>query len=371
LGICGSGCASSRRVKVFHCDHCGHLLFFENIECVSCHHRLAFLPDLRLVGSLDPDADGLWRSPLQRAAGRAYRLCSNYTDNHVCNWAVRSDDASPLCTSCRLTRVIPDLTNPEYRTAWYRVEAAKRRLVFTLMGLGLPVRNRDEDPERGLAFEFKADPPEPGAPRVFTGHAAGVITINIAEADDAERERRRVSMHEPYRTLLGHVRHEIGHYYWERLVVDGAELEQFRAVFGDERREYGDALRRHYACGPPPDWQVRFVSAYAAAHPWEDWAETFAHYLHMVDTLETAEACGLSLSPRRGDEPSLQRISSGDANAAVTFEHLLESWFPVTYAINNLNRSLGVPDGYPFVLADLAIGKLRYVHDVVERARVA
>lgn len=356
-------------MKVFHCDHCGHLLFFENVECVSCHHRLAFLSDLRVVGSLDQDSDGVWRSPLSRAAGGAYRLCRNYTDNQVCNWAVPSDDPNPLCLSCRLTRVIPDLTRPEYHAPWYRLEIAKRRLVFTLTELGLPVRNREDDPEHGLGFEFKADPPEANSPRVLTGHAGGVITINIAEADDAERERRRVSMHEPYRTLLGHFRHEVGHYYWERLVADGAELEQFRAVFGDERREYAEALRRHYDYGPPPDWQMRFVSAYAAAHPWEDWAETFAHYLHMVDTLETAEACGLSLWPQRRDEPSLQRVPSAGGNAAVSFERLLESWFPVTYAINNLNRSLGVADGYPFVLADPAIEKLRCVHDVVERAR--
>jgi len=358
-------------VKVFHCDHCGHLLFFENVECVNCHHRLAFLPDLRVIGSLDHDSDDSWSSPLPRAAGRAYRLCRNYTDHQVCNWAVPSDDPNPLCMSCRLTRVIPDLTTPEYRAAWYRLETAKRRLVFTLTGLGLPVRNREDEPEHGLAFEFKADPPNPDAPRILTGHARGVITINIVEADDAERERHRVSMHEPYRTLLGHVRHEVGHYYWQRLVADRGELERFRAVFGDERRDYGEALRRHYQCGPPPDWQVRFVSAYATAHPWEDWAETFAHYLHMVDTLETADACGLSLSPRRGDEPSLRRVPSDATDAATGFEHLLERWFPVTYVINNLNRSLGVADGYPFVLADLAVEKLRYVHDVVEQARVS
>lgn len=349
-------------MKVFHCDHCGHLLFFENVECVSCRHRLAYLPDLRLVGSLDEDAEG-WRSPLPKAAGRRYRLCRNYTDHEVCNWAVGADDPNPLCISCRLTRVIPDLATPEHRVAWYRVETAKRRVVFTLTGLGLPLRNREEDPEAGLAFEFLADPPEPDAPRILTGHAGGVITINIAEADDAERERRRASMHEPYRTLLGHLRHEIGHYYWDRLIAGEAAVEEFRTLFGDERRDYSQALRQHYAEGPPPDWHAWFVSAYAAAHPWEDWAETFAHYLHMVDTLETAESCGLSLLPRRGDEPSLLPA----VEHPKTFEQLLERWFPVTYTINNLNRSLGVADGYPFVLADAAIEKLRFVHNLLDR----
>src|SRR5207302_77798 len=134
----------------------------------------------------------------------------------------------------------------------------------------------------------------------------GVITLNVAEADDAQREKRRLQMHEPYRTLLGHFRHEIAHYYWDRLVKDGPLRDGFRARFGDEREDYGAALRRHYQQGPPADWQARFVSAYASAHPWEDWAETWAHYLHMADALETAIACGLSLRPRRGDEPSLK-----------------------------------------------------------------
>jgi hypothetical protein len=355
-------------MKVFHCDHCGYLLFFENTECVHCKHKLAYLPDLADLGSLEPVGDGLWRSPLPAARGRSYRLCRNYSDMDVCNWAVASDDPDPLCVSCRLTRLIPDVSDPAAKLAWYRLEGAKRRLVFTLAGFELPLGPRSAatgDP--GLAFEFKADPPDPSAPRVMTGHAGGVITVNIAEADDAERERRRAAVHEPYRTLLGHMRHESGHYYWDRLIREQPSLEAFRGLFGDERADYGASLRTHYEQGPPADWQSRFVSAYASSHPWEDWAETWAHYLHMVDALETAAACGLSLQPWRTDEPALASVPAVFGSRRQPFEPVIESWFPLTYALNNLNRGLGLVDSYPFVLSPPAIDKLRFVHDVIAR----
>jgi hypothetical protein len=355
-------------MKIFHCDHCGQLLFFENTECVTCGHRVAYLPDLRLVGSLDPDGDDRWRSPLRKAARNGYRLCQNYKIEHVCNWAVPADDDSPLCVSCRITRVIPDLADPAHRSAWYLLEAAKRRLLFTLIELGLPMPNRYVDPERGLTFEFRADTAPDGAP-VLTGHAGGVITVNIAEADDAEREKRRKAMHEPYRTLLGHMRHESGHYYWDRLIAGTPEVDEFRTLFGDERPDYAAALKAHYEHGAPADWQERFVSAYASAHPWEDWAETWAHYLHMVDTLETAAACGLSLRPRRRDEPALHKLPYPTSPKPAAFDRLIESWFPLTYMLNNLNRGLGLADAYPFVLAPAAVAKLKFIADVVGRAR--
>lgn len=353
-------------MNIFHCDHCGQLIFFENVQCVACGHLLAYLPDLEVVGSLEPAGEGLWRSPLPRAAGRTYRLCANYTQENVCNWTVSAGDPDPLCQSCRLTRVIPDLNQPGHKEAWFRLEAAKRRLVYTLLHLRLPVRSKLEDPQNGLAFEFLADAGPAGKDNpVLTGHANGVITINVAETDDAERERRRVSLHEPYRTLLGHFRHEIGHYYWDRLIRDSDRLPAFRALFGDERQDYGEALKRHYEQGPPADWQTRYVTAYACAHPWEDWAETWAHYLHMVDTLQTASACGLTLRPRRQDEPTMKAAPNPLDARPDRFADLMANWFPLTYVLNNLNRGMGLPDGYPFVLADPAIEKLRFVHDTV------
>ena len=196
---------------------------------------------------------------------------------------------------------------------------------------------------------------------MLTGHADGVITVNIAEADDAEREKRRAAMHEPYRTLLGHMRHESGHYFWDRLIKGTVEIEEFRSLFGDERADYAQSLSAHYERGAQADWQERFVSEYASSHPWEDWAETWAHYLHMVDTLETAAVCGLSLKPRRRDEPALPKMPQPESSQPAAFDLLIDSWFPLTYVLNNLNRGLGLVDAYPFVLSPPVVAKLRFV----------
>jgi hypothetical protein len=353
-------------MDIFHCDHCGQPVFFENITCVRCGHRLAYLPDVGQMASLESLPDGLWHS--LAATGTEYRLCANYTGYDVCNWAVKASDENPLCLSCRLTRLIPNLDVPGNREAWYRLEVAKRRLLYTLLKLGLPLADRQTDPCCGLAFELVADASGPRHPPAVTGHSDGVITINIAEADDAERERRRIALNEPYRTLLGHFRHEIGHYYWDRLVKDSERLEAFRARFGDERQDYPSALRAHYEHGPREDWQAQFVSAYATSHPWEDWAETWAHYLHVTDTVETGSASGIAVRPRHAGEPALKQFPAEARTRDTPFDRLVESWFPLTYVLNNLNRALGLPDGYPFVLSEPAIEKMRFVHDTIEAA---
>jgi len=349
-------------MKIFHCDHCQQLVFFENVQCLKCYRPLAYLPDLGVVGSLEPVRPGIWRCPIQRVTEQTYRLCENYDRENICNWAVLIEDTHPLCRSCRLTRVIPDLSRQGHKEAWYRLEVAKRRLVYSLLSLGLPLENRVDNPTQGLAFEFLADSVASQAGPRLTGHLNGVIVINVAEADDAEREKRRHQMHEPYRTLLGHFRHESGHYYWDRLVKGRDRICAFRNLFGDERKDYAEALRRHYE-GISVDWQQRFVSGYASTHPWEDWAETWAHYLHMSDALETAAACGLTLRPHRTDEPSLK--ASAQVGPQASFDRMIDDWFPLTYALNNLNRGLGLPDSYPFVLSPLAIDKLRFVHDTL------
>jgi len=345
-------------VKVFHCDHCGALVFFENVKCVNCGHALAFLPDIAVVGSLEQSGNE-WISPLPQNRGKQYRLCANYLQYDICNWAVEASDPQALCQSCRLTTIVPDISDPNLRTAWYKLEVAKRRMVYSLMALKLPLQTKAEAPVQGLAFEFKAEGPEP----VLTGHDDGIITINANEADDSERERRRNLLHEPYRTLLGHFRHEIGHYYWDRLIANSDKLLAFRALFGDEQQDYGAALQRHYEQGPPANWQDNYVSSYSTSHPWEDWAETWAHYLHMYDTLETAAACGLMLKPKRRDEPTLQ--SAPTTASAVEFDSMIENWFPLTYALNSLNRGLGLSDAYPFVLSAAAIAKLKFVHEAI------
>ena len=358
-----------RAMRTFHCDHCSQLLFFENFACVSCGRQVAYLQDLQTIGSLDGAGDGTWTSPLPAARGRTYRLCANYAQHDVCNWALPVDEPDSLCRSCRLTRVIPDLSRPGNREAWYKMEVAKRRMVYTLIELGLPLRSKVEDPAHGLSYEFLADPDHPDAPKPLTGHASGVVTINLAEADDAERERRRLQLHEPYRTLLGHFRHEVGHYYWDVLIAGSPRLDAFRELFGDEREDYGQALERHYQQGAPADWQQRFVSQYASSHAWEDWAETWAHYVHVVDTLETAASIGLAMRPRRADDPAFE--TDPRRGLPGTFEQMVDDWFPLTYALNSLNRGLGLPDGYPFVLSQQQIAKLRFVHDTIAAAAVA
>jgi hypothetical protein len=349
-------------MRVFHCDYCDHLVFFENVQCVRCGKQLAWLQDKRCIGALEPADGGVFRRLDGDSETQFYKLCGNYSQYQVCNWAIPADSAATLCMSCALNRVIPDLSQPGAAEAWYRIETAKRRLVYTLKDLGAPLRSKMEDPEAGLAFDFLAE--VPGAPPVLTGHSNGVITINVAESDDAEREKRRQALHEPYRTLLGHFRHESGHYYWDRLVRNSDCLASFRELFGDEREDYAEALERHYQQGAPPDWSQRFISAYASSHAWEDWAETWAHYLHMRDTLDTAAACGLSLRPVKRNRPSMV---ARPLTESTPFERIIDDWFSITYVLNNLNRGLGLADAYPFVLSTMAIEKLRFIHDTVSK----
>jgi hypothetical protein len=296
--------------------------------------------------------------------GANWKACGNARPA-LCNWLIPAADDHAFCTACDLNRTIPDLGisgNPE---RWQRLEAAKRRLIYALLRLGLPLRSRKEGQDRSLAFDFLADARD--AP-VMTGHDDGLITINIAEADSAERERRRVELGEPYRTLLGHLRHEVGHYYWDLLVRDAGKVEAARAVFGDEGEDYQAALERHYREGPPLDWQQRHVSAYAAAHPWEDFAETWTHYLHMVDALDTAASFGLAIDPVASPDRALNAEIEFDPYRVRDADRLVSAWLPLTVAVNSLNRSMGQPDLYPFALTPPTVEKLRFIHGLVHGA---
>ena len=246
------------------------------------------------------------------------------------------------------------------------MELAKHRLFYTLLQLRLPTPNRVDNPRNGLVFDFLNDPP---GGRVMSGHDEGLITLAVAEADDAEREARRTRMGEPYRTLLGHFRHEVGHFYWDVLVKGGNRLDAFRSVFGDERDEYGAALQRHYASGPPTDWQTSYVSVYATSHPWEDWAESWAHYLHIIDGLETAGAFGFAIHPAIDTDDVLSTRTSVNPYQEPRFERLAETWLPLTIALNAMNQSMGLTDLYPFVLSPAVIKKLGFIHEVVHMAR--
>jgi hypothetical protein len=346
-------------MKLFECQHCGQLLYFENTRCESCERRLGYLPAMETVTALEPDAD-LWRA-LAEPLGR-YRFCANVVHD-TCNWLIEASRPELYCEACRHNRTIPDLTVPENLARWRKVEGAKHRLFYTLLKLRLPLVTRNDDPD-GLAFDFLASNESahgPSAP-VMTGHANGLITINLAEADDVERERQRAEMGEPYRALLGHFRHEIAHYFWDRLIANSPSIDEFRKVFGDEREDYSEALQRHYANGPPADWPDRYVTAYASSHPWEDFAETWAHYFHMVDTLETARGFGLSVRPKVSKGAALTTTIDFDPHNT-GMDRIIESWLPLTFAVNSINRSMGLSDLYPFVLSPPVIVKLTFIHE--------
>jgi hypothetical protein len=360
-------------VQFWTCAGCGQSLYFENYACLRCGATVGFLPDRLQIRALTPTGDGRW-SVTGEAVSRRYRSCANQIAHGACNWLVADDDPDPLCLSCRLNRRIPALHKPEYRRRWLRMEGEKRRLLYGLLRLGLRVIPKSIDAMRGLAFDFLADDDSPLADPVdegtgvVTGHYLGLITLNIAEADDVVRERLRRDMNEPYRTLLGHFRHESGHYYWNRLVMEGGWTEAVRAVFGDDNADYGESLQKHYQWGPPAEWPDQYLSAYASSHPWEDWAESWAHYLHMVDTLETADHFGRP--GRKGSERSKDRTFApgADPYCDMDFDRLVADWLPLSVTLNNLNRSMGLADAYPFVLAGPAIEKLRLVHQILRRA---
>lgn len=350
-------------MKLSLCETCGNMLHFENSLCLRCGSPLGFIPDAMDLRALTAADDGTL-SPKARPEER-WRACAN-AEAAGCNWLVPLDAPDGFCTACHLNRTIPDLSVPGNQEKWRAIECAKRRLVYALLRLSLPLASYKDDAARGLAFDFLADTEDA---QVLTGHADGLITINIAEADSPERERRRVELGEPYRTMLGHMRHEVGHYYWDLLVRDGGRLEASRAMFGDEREDYAEALQRHYQTGAPPDWQESYVSSYATMHPWEDFAETWTHYLHMVDTLDTAASFGLAVDPEVSDDPELATTIAFDPYRAVRFERLVAAWVPLTVAVNSLNRSMGQPDLYPFTLSPPAITKLGFIHDLVHSGR--
>jgi hypothetical protein len=348
-------------MKLLKCQQCGQVLYFENVRCEKCGHRLGYLPNSVQLSALEQWGEN-WRAAAEPT--KPWRFCTN-ADHDACDWMVPADSPDTYCPACRHNRTVPDLSVAAYLVPWRRIELAKHRLFYSLLGFRLPLRNRMDDPEHGLVFDFLADPPKQAGPKVMTGHDNGVITLALAEADDAERERRRTAMHEPYRTLLGHFRHEVGHHFWDLLVRDRGRLDACRAVFGDDTEDYGTALEAHYRDGPPADWQQNFVSAYASSHPWEDFAESWAHYLHIIDTLEMARAFGLRVQPKVDSANDLVADVDFDPYNAAANDDLIDAWLPLTFALNSLNRCLGESDLYPFILSPAAIGKLGFIHDLV------
>lgn len=349
-------------MDLFRCGQCGERLFFENSSCLSCGSEVGFDWSVGRLIAIASAQDGLWQAVGD--AARRYRKCVNYESQGVCNSLVHEHSTDGFCVACQLNRTIPDLSVPQNRTLWSKLETAKRRLVFTLFKLGLPLIPKSKDLQRGLAFDFLADPDPQFSEgeKVLTGHSQGIITINLAEADDAVREQMRLNLREVYRTVLGHFRHEVGHYFWDLLVRADPQIESVRSVFGDERLDYAEALNAHYSFGAPSDWQLHFVTPYAASHPWEDWAESWAHYLHIVDTLETAHSHGVQVQEKRKAHNLRDPFT-------LDIEEILVDWHALRIVLNSLNRSMGHADAYPFVISAAVANKLRFIHNWIRTRR--
>lgn len=339
-------------MKTWNCD-CGNRIYFENTRCQQCGNSVGFYADQVTPLSIRPAADGQLISPTK---GMAFKQCVHHTTVRACNWLLAAEDPNTECLACRLNDpVCANIYLPPERI--FKLESAKRRLIYSLLDLGLPVLSKFDDPIQGISFQFLGTASGDGESNelVVTGHQQGKITINADEAEDSVLEKLRIRFGEPYRTLLGHFRHESGHFYWDRLIAQSPQEGQFINLFGDASVDYQASLNRFYSLGAPDQWQQNYISAYASSHPWEDWAETWAHYLHMMDTLETAIDHGFI------QQLSLTRLFSYD------MDRLIAEWTAIVPVINDLARSLGSKDVYPFVIYPAVVEKLRFIHAVIQQ----
>ncbi len=307
----------------FECPSCGNGLFFNNFACVACGAKVGFCP-----------------TQFSFSLAGERQFCANRDHHNVCNWM--SEPQQPFCRSCQTNQIVPDLGVDGNLEKWSDLEEGKRRLLFSCLRLGIPWS--------GLTFKFLAPTPEEPA---TTGHCDGVITVNIGEADLVTREANKQDLNEKFRTVIGHFRHEFGHFYWSQHVEPNWQnLDRFRALFGDERVDYQASLDQHYSRSGTRQRSVEHISVYATSHPWEDWAETFAHYLHMRDVLETAQGHGLAPLPSQA--PTFD------------FGYGMQEWRRLSVAFNEVNRSMGLQDLYPFAISPVVEEKLAFIHGVIE-----
>ncbi|MGB4776760.1 zinc-binding metallopeptidase family protein [Microbacterium sp.] len=328
-------------MKAYRCRVCANALYFENSVCVSCGAALGYSRAERALVPVDDagryvDAEGL-----------IWHVCRNLNLSG-CAWLAPLEGGQ--CAACDLTRTRPSDDDVTGLVEFPVAERAKRHLVAELDALGFPVVSKLEDTQGGLAFDMLSS----SNANVLIAHADGIVTIDLAEGVDWRREKVREQLDEPYRTMLGHLRHEVGHYYeWRLVELPGAEsggevLDAARALFGDETSSYQEAVNRHYEQGPPAGWGEHYISSYATMHPYEDFAETWAHYLHICDTIETAVEYGL--------------LPAADLVGHARFRDLVANvWIPLSTALNLVNRSMGKDDLYPFVLPDTVLDKLDFV----------
>ena len=354
-------------MKVYKCSNCQSPLYFENNVCLNCQHNIGFDSDRLMLITLESNHSGDWYDISNTE--KAYRYCENNSYG-TCNWLIPVNHHSCFCIACSLNRTIPSLSDQGNLYKWKNIEVAKHRLIYSLLKLHLAVQPKEnEEDKKGIAFDFVASKYE--GEKVITGHENGVITLNIEEADETARTRNKLNLGERYRTLLGHFRHETGHYYWDLLIKTSRLTERFREVFGDERKDYTEALEKYYHTPFPYNWANSFISVYATSHPWEDWAETWAHYLHMMDTLETAYSFGVRINPEKvNDQQYMQAHIKKDPYKISDFDEIIKMWLPLTYAVNSLNRSMGHADFYPFVIMPAVVEKLRFIHEVCRMASI-
>jgi hypothetical protein len=352
-------------MKRFTCV-CGNLLFFENYACVKCKRTVGWCPTCKQISPLEPAAGGGFTCLNPKCNARLLK-CDNYFTHNVCNRCVPAPEKpaapgapAPVCDYCRFNHIIPNLEDPKNKDRWARVEAAKRLVLYDFDALGLRYGTAADGVVPPLRFDFKADAslPDsrfrdtPGGEKVFTGHDNGLVTLNLREADPVAREQARVQFGEAHRTLVGHFRHEMGHYVWE-VEIRGKQEPAFVKLFGDHNAvPYNDAMTAYYAKGPKAGWLTSYVSGYATMHPWEDWAETFANYLDLMATLETAEHGGLIKLPDRK-----------------TFDTLATAYVELGITLNELNRGVGLIDFLPEIIAGPVREKMAFIHGLTRYGR--
>ena len=346
-------------MKLFQCSNCNNPIYFENTSCEKCGNNLGYLNETEEMVSFK--AENLPKSPTDKKLN----YCANYNLD-ACNWLVPDSSETTYCEACDTNHMIPDLNYPENKLDWQKIEAAKHRLFYSLHKLKLPTKFTINGQLLNLTFDFLAsDPNNPDA--VKTGHDNGLITLNIQEANAAHREFIKEQLHERYRTLLGHFRHEVGHFYWDALIKPNQDiLNEFRSIFGDDTEDYGQALQNHYKNGAPANWRDSYISSYATMHAWEDWAESWAHYMHMMDMLETSYSFGIEIDPELKKVTSLDVSCDFDPYEGADIEKIIKHYLPLTYVVNSLNRSMGHQDAYPFIVSEPVIKKFKFIHKVVQ-----
>jgi hypothetical protein len=349
-------------MKLLHCSQCGSQVYFDSNRCNACGYALGFVAEESTMAAFYVDEQARWRR-VGAPNGAAYAPCRHREYARGCNWAVVLGSGSDECLSCRLTRADLSAIEAGNEARWYAAESAKRRLLYTLLSIRVPIRpKRFVGDIEGVEFVWQVPH---GEEPVLTGHDDGTITMNLLEADDDHRESARVAFGEPLRTVLGHLRHEVAHFLDQRFVDPVPDLgSRFLRLMGDKTADYPDALKAYYASGAPAGWQNEFISEYASAHPWEDWAETCAHYLLIVDAVETAAAWGLRLDAK----PEVSVSDSDELSDTSVDTLVIERWLPVSRFLNSMARAIGLRDSYPFVIAPGVVRKLRFVKRVLDQA---